>query len=53
MIVKIGDEQIKSGGAVATAMRKHHPGDKVTVVVVRGPDRKTVETTLVERSDVQ
>jgi S1-C subfamily serine protease len=53
VIVQIGDEQIKSGGAVATAVRKHHPGDKVTVVVVRGSDRKTVEATLVERSDVQ
>ena len=38
---------------VATAVRKHHPGDKVSVVIVRGSDRKTVEATLVERSDVQ
>jgi S1-C subfamily serine protease len=53
VIVQIGDEQIKTGGAVATAVRKHHPGDKVSVVIVRGSDRKTVEATLVERSDVQ
>jgi S1-C subfamily serine protease len=53
VIVQIGDEQIKSGGAVATAVRKHHPGDKVSVVIVRGSDRRTVEATLVERSDVQ
>jgi S1-C subfamily serine protease len=52
VIVKIGDDEIKSGGAVATAVRKHKPGDKVSVVFVRGSDRQTVETTLVERSDV-
>jgi S1-C subfamily serine protease len=53
VIVQIGDEQIKSGGAVATAVRKHHPGDKVSIVIVRGSDRKTVQATLTERSDVQ
>ncbi|HYU38870.1 MAG TPA: trypsin-like peptidase domain-containing protein [Acidimicrobiia bacterium] len=52
VIVQIGDEQVKNGGGVATAVRKHHPGDKVSVVFVRGSDRKTVEVTLTERSDV-
>jgi serine protease Do len=52
VIVQIGDEEIKSGGAVATAVRKHKPGEKVSVVIVRGSDRRTVEATLVERSDV-
>jgi S1-C subfamily serine protease len=52
VIVQIGDEQVKNGGGVATAVRKHQPGDKVSVVFVRGSDRKTVEVTLVQRSDV-
>jgi S1-C subfamily serine protease len=52
VIVQIGDDQVKNGGGVATAVRKHHPGDKVSVVFVRGSDRKTVEVTLAERSDV-
>jgi serine protease Do len=53
VIVQIGREQVKSGGGVATAVRKHHPGDKVSVTFVRGSERRTVEVTLVERSDVQ
>jgi S1-C subfamily serine protease len=53
VIVQIGDEQVKNGGGVATAVRKHHPGDKVSVVFVRGSDRKTVDVTLTQRSDVQ
>jgi S1-C subfamily serine protease len=53
VIVKIGDDEIKSGGAVATAVRKHKPGEKVSVTIVRGSDRRTVDTTLVERSDVK
>jgi S1-C subfamily serine protease len=52
VIVQIGDDEVKNGGAVATAVRKHHPGDKVSVVFVRGSDRKTAEATLVQRSDV-
>jgi S1-C subfamily serine protease len=52
VIVQIGDDQIKNGGAVATAVRKHHPDDKVPVVVVRGSERKSVDATLVGRSDV-
>jgi S1-C subfamily serine protease len=53
VIVKIGDEEIKSGGAVATAVRKHKPGEKVSVTIVRGSERRTVEATLVERPDVE
>jgi S1-C subfamily serine protease len=52
VIVQIGDEQIKSGGDVATAVRKHQPGQKVTVTYVRGSDRRTAEVTLVERPDL-
>jgi S1-C subfamily serine protease len=51
VIVQIGDTQIKDGGDVATAVRKHHPDEKVTVTYVRGSDRKTAEVTLVERPD--
>jgi putative serine protease PepD len=53
VIVQIGDKQIKSGGEVATAVRSHKPGEKVSVTFVRGSDRRTVEATLVERPDVE
>jgi S1-C subfamily serine protease len=52
VIVQIGEDQVKNAGAVATGVRKHHPGDKVPVVFVRGSDRKTVDVTLTQRSDV-
>jgi serine protease Do len=51
VIVQIGDEEIKSGGDVATAVRKHQPGQRVTVTYVRGSDRNTADVTLVERPD--
>jgi S1-C subfamily serine protease len=51
VIVQIGDTQIKDGGDVATAVRKHHPDEKVTVTYVRGSDRKTADVTLVQRPD--
>jgi S1-C subfamily serine protease len=51
VIVQIGDTPIKDSGNVATAVRKHHPDEKVTVTYVRGSDRKTAEVTLVERPD--
>ena len=52
VIVQIGDDQIKSTGDVATAVRKHHPDEKVTVTYVRGSDRKSAEVTLAQRSDL-
>jgi S1-C subfamily serine protease len=52
VIVQIGDVQIKNGGSVATAVRKHNPNEKVTVTYLRGSERKTAEVTLVERPDV-
>ena len=51
VIVQIGDTQIKDGGDVATAVRKHQPDEKVTVAYVRGSDRKTADVTLVARPD--
>jgi S1-C subfamily serine protease len=51
VIVQIGDTQIKNTGNVATAVRKHQPGEKVTVTYVRGSDRKTADVTLVQRPD--
>jgi S1-C subfamily serine protease len=53
VIVHIGDTEIKNGGNVATAVREHNPGEKVTVTYVRGSDRKTAEVTLVERPDAE
>jgi S1-C subfamily serine protease len=51
VIVQIGDDQIKSSGDIATAVRKHQPNQKVTVTYVRGSDRKTAQVTLVARPD--
>jgi S1-C subfamily serine protease len=51
VIVQIGDTQVKNSGNVATAVRKHQPGEKVTVTYVRGSDRKTADVTLVQRPD--
>ncbi|HMF05130.1 MAG TPA: trypsin-like peptidase domain-containing protein [Acidimicrobiia bacterium] len=51
VIVQIGDDQIKSSGDIATAVRKHQPNQKVTVTFVRGSDRKTAQVTLVARPD--
>jgi serine protease Do len=51
VIVQIGDTQIKNSGNVATAVRKHQPGEKVTVTYVRGSDRKSAQVTLVQRPD--
>ena len=51
VIVQIGDTQVKNAGNVATAVRKHQPGEKVTVTYVRGSDRKTADVTLVQRPD--
>jgi S1-C subfamily serine protease len=51
VIVQIGDTQIKNSGNVATAVRRHQPGEKVTVTYVRGSDRKTADVTLVQRPD--
>jgi S1-C subfamily serine protease len=51
VIVQIGDTQIKNGGNVATAVRKHQPGEKVTVTYLRGSSRKTADVTLVQRAD--
>jgi S1-C subfamily serine protease len=53
VLVQIGDTQIKDGGTVATAVRKHQPDEKVTITYVRGSDRKTAEVTLVERPDAE
>jgi len=52
VIVQIGDDQIKDTGDVATAVRKHHPDEKVTVTYVRGSDRKSADVTLTQRPDV-
>ncbi len=52
VIVQIGDDQIKDTGDVATAVRKHHPDEKVTVTYVRGSDRKSAGVTLTQRPDV-
>jgi S1-C subfamily serine protease len=51
VIVQIGDTQVKNSGNVATAVRKHQPGEKVSVTYVRGSDRKSADITLVQRPD--
>jgi len=51
VVVQIGDTSIKNGGSVATAVRQHRPGEKVTITYVRGNNRKTADVTLVQRPD--
>ncbi|MCJ7438185.1 MAG: trypsin-like peptidase domain-containing protein, partial [Acidimicrobiia bacterium] len=49
VIVEIGGKTIEDSGDVQTAVREHRPGDKVTVVVDRKGERKTLDATLTER----
>jgi len=49
VIVEIGGKTIGDSGDVQTAVREHRPGDKVTVVVDRKGERKTLDATLTER----
>lgn len=51
VIVKIDDVAIKSVGDVGAAVAKRKPGDKVTVELLRGKERKTVTVTLGRRPD--
>jgi S1-C subfamily serine protease len=51
VVTQIGDTPIKNGGSVATAVRQHRPGEKVTVTYLRGNSRKSADVTLVERPD--
>jgi len=46
VVVTFGGEKVTSPVALQSAVDAHRPGDKVTLVVVRGDARRTVEVTL-------
>jgi len=51
VIVEIGGKEIEDSGDMQTTIREHRPGDKVTVVVDRKGERKTLDATLTERPE--
>ncbi len=46
IVVEFGGEKVTSPVALQSAVDAHRPGDEVTLVVVRGDARRTVEVTL-------
>ena len=51
VIVDVGGAAIKTNTEVQEAVRKHRPGDKVTVVVNRGGNKMSFDVTLTSRPD--
>ena len=51
VIVDIGGTAIKTNTDVQEAVRKHRPGEKVTVVVNRDGNQMSIDVTLTERPD--
>ena len=49
IITKIGDMNVPDLEAMAQALRSHHPGDTVEIVVRRGTATTTLRATLGER----
>jgi S1-C subfamily serine protease len=49
IITKIGDMSVSDLEAMAEALRSHHPGDTVSVVVRRGAQTTTLRAVLGER----
>jgi S1-C subfamily serine protease len=49
VIVEIAGKPIQDSADVQTAVREHRPGDKVTVVVDRKGEKKSLDATLTER----
>jgi S1-C subfamily serine protease len=49
IIVKIGDRDVPDLEAMTQALRSHHPGDVVDIVVRRGDRTTTLQATLGER----
>jgi S1-C subfamily serine protease len=51
VITRIGDSEVTRMEEVARAVRRHRPGDDVTVEFVRGGERREVTVTLGDRPD--
>ena len=51
LIVKVGDQEIADPGALADAIAKLTPGEKVTIEYFRGKERRTAQVQLTERPD--
>ena len=49
IVVQVGTVDVDGSAGVIAAVRQHHPGDEITVVVERGGVRKTFTVTLVGR----
>jgi serine protease Do len=46
IIIQIGSSTIRTATDVTAAMRRHHPGDHVTIVVMRNDHRVSLPVTL-------
>jgi len=46
LIVEFGGQKVFDDSDLTELIRAHHPGEKVTVVVLRGKERKTLNATL-------
>jgi S1-C subfamily serine protease len=51
LIVKVGDQEISDPGALADAIGKRKPGEKVRIEYYRGDQRRSAEVTLKERPE--
>jgi putative serine protease PepD len=53
IIVAVGDQKTAGAQAAIAAIRSHQPGQRVSVTVLRGGERKTFTVTLVDASTAQ
>jgi S1-C subfamily serine protease len=49
VVVAVDGREVTTMSDLAAAIRRHRPGDTVTVEIVRAAERQTVRLTLVER----
>jgi S1-C subfamily serine protease len=49
LVVNFGGREVKDLHGYTYALREHKPGDKVTIVLLRGTEKITVEATLGRR----
>ena len=51
VIVEFEDEEVRTVEDFLAALRRHDPGDRVTVAILRDGDRRELDVTLAERQD--
>jgi S1-C subfamily serine protease len=49
IVIALDGKPLMSMAELVVSLRSHRPGDVITIIVVRGHDRKTMRVTLVER----